>query len=162
MPRRTAHYEEDFFAWTQAQAALLREGKLHDLDVANLAEEIESLGKRDRREVGSRLEVLVRHLLKWHYQPQGRQTSHSWYDSIVEQRRELALVLDDSPSLRRQVPELLATGYARGRRQASHDTGLPLTTFPAECPWTPAQVLDDDFWPEVPQEGGQDTTDIRP
>jgi hypothetical protein len=87
-------------------------------------------------------------LLKWHYQPSGRQTSHSWYDSIVEQRRELGLVLDDSTTLRNQVPELLAKGYARGRRKASHDTGLPLTTFPEGCLWTPEQILDDDFWPE--------------
>ena len=148
-------YDDDFYAWTQAQAALLREEKASALDYQNLAEEIESLGKRDRREVGSRLEVLVMHLLKWHYQPNGRQTSRSWYDSIVEQRRELGLVLDDSATLRHQVPDLLAKGYGRGRRKASHDTGLPLETFPEACPWTAEQVLDDDFWPQRdPSDGG--------
>ena len=145
-PVRT-QYEEDFYAWTQLQAALLREGKASALDYQNLAEEIESLGKRDRREVASRLEVLVMYLLKWRYQPSRRETSHSWYDTVVEQRRELGLVLDDSPTLRHEVPDLLAKHYPKSRRKASHDTGLPLSTFPAVCPWTPEQVLDDDFWP---------------
>src|SRR5437899_8828663 len=82
MPPNTDLYEQDFYAWTQQQAALLREGKMHELDLANLAEEIESVGRSDKRELGNRLEVIVMHLLKWRYQPEGRQESHSWEDTI--------------------------------------------------------------------------------
>jgi hypothetical protein len=139
-------YEQDFFEWSQTTAALIRAGTWDDLDREALAEEIESLGKRDRRELGSRLQTLVMHLLKWGYQPAER--SGSWRGTIRTARREITAVLDDSPSLRRQVPGMLTTGYADARLDASDDTGLPLVTFPDTCPWTPAQVLDADFWPE--------------
>jgi hypothetical protein len=144
-------YDADFYTWTQQQAALLREGKVHALDLVNLAEEIESLGKSDRRALGSHLEGLVMHLLKWYYQPSGRQMGHSWLTSITNHRRDIARIVDDSPSLRRQVPELLAQEYRHSRKAASLETGLPLSTFPEACPWTPEQVLDEDFWPEEPR-----------
>ena len=143
----TSLYDSDFYAWTQEQAALLRDGKMKALDLANLAEEIESLGKSDRRALASHLRGLVMHLLKWHYQPSGRQTGQSWRTSINNHRRDIQAIVDDSPSLRRQVPDLLAREYARSRRDASDETGLPLATFPDTCPWTPEQVLDEDFWP---------------
>ena len=95
-------YEQDFFEWSQTTAALIRAGTWDDLDREALAEEIESLGKRDRRELGSRLQTLVMHLLKWGYQPAER--SGSWRGTIRTARREITAVLDDSPSLRRQVP----------------------------------------------------------
>jgi hypothetical protein len=139
-------YEQDFFAWSQTTAALIRAGKWDDLDRDALAEEVESLGKRDRRELGSRLQTLVMHLLKWRYQPSER--SGSWRGTIRTARREIAAVLADSPSLRRQVPGMLMTGYADARLDASDDTGLPLATFPDTCPWTPEQVLDAECWPE--------------
>lgn len=141
-------YDTDFYAWTQAQAAALAAGKASDLDWANLAEEIESLGKRDRRGLGSHLQGLVMHLLKWRYQPSGRQTDHSWLTSINNHRDAMWDILDDSPSLRLQVPVLIAQRYHRARRTASHETGLPLSTFPAVCPWTAEQVLDEDFLPD--------------
>jgi Domain of unknown function DUF29 len=144
-------YDADFYTWTQQQAALLRDGKVHELDLANLAEEIESLGKSDRRALGSHLRGLVMHLLKWHYQSSGRQTGHSWRTSINNHRRDIHAIADDSPSLRRQVPDLLAREYPRSRRDASDETGLPLATFPEACPWTPEQVLDEDFWPAEPR-----------
>ena len=83
-------YDEDFYAWTQQQATLLRKGAVQDLDLANLAEEIESLGKSQQHVLESRLEKLVLHLLKWHYQPSGRVTGHSWYSTIAEHRRQIA------------------------------------------------------------------------
>jgi hypothetical protein len=141
-------YDTDFYQWTQEQAALLRDGKMEALDLANLAEEIESLGKSDRRALGSHLRGLVMHLLKWRYQPSGRQTGHSWRTSINNHRRDIHAIVEDSPSLRRQAPEVLAREYPRSRRDASDETDLPLTTFPDTCPWTPEQVLDEDFWPE--------------
>jgi len=148
MRTNTERYEQDFYAWTQEQAALLRAGAVHDLDVINLAEEMESLGKSDRRALGSHLRNLVFHLLKWHAQPAGRHPGTSWRASIRNARAEIVVLLDDSPSLRREVAGLLARWYPLAREDASDETDLPLATFPEACPWTPEQILDTTFWPE--------------
>ncbi len=142
-------YDEDFSLWTQQQAALLREGKWQALDYANLAEEIESVGRSDKRELSNRLKMLVMHLLKGWYQPDVRQTGHSWADTIWEQRGQIAAILEDSPSLRHEVATRLAQHYPAARRQASRDTRLPETSFPATCPWSVEQLLDEEFWPEA-------------
>ncbi len=149
MSVKTPLYEADFYAWTQHQAALLRKNTWDELDAANIAEELESLGRRDKRELGSRLQVLLVHLLKWRYQPERREYGHSWYDTIVEQREQIGDLLADSPSLRTQVPDLLLLRYARARRRALHDTGLPEEGVPQACPWTVEQVLDETFWPDA-------------
>jgi len=148
MSTNAALYDQDFFAWTQTTAALIRGGKWYDLDPASVAEEIESLGKSDRRTLGSHLKNLVLHLLKWHYQPASRQPGHSWRQSIRNARAEIAVLLEDSPSLRQAVPLLLARWYPLARQDAADETGLLLATFPEVCPWTAAQVLDAEFWPE--------------
>lgn len=142
-----SNYDTDFYEWTQHQAAALAAGHFSELDLANLAEEIESLGRSDRRQLGSRLEVLLMHLLKWLYQPEIRETGHSWESTIIEQRGRIEDLLADSPSLRRQVPDLVARHYTRARRLAHGETRLSLETFPKTCPWTVEQILDDDFWP---------------
>ena len=139
-------YDTDFYQWTQQQAAALASADVRKLDWLNLAEEIESLGKRDRRALGSALDIIVLHLLKVVYQPE--RTSRRWYSSITEHRRRVRRDLADSPSLRRQVADLITDAYASVRRQTAQETGLPLETFPVECPWTAEQVLDDDFLPE--------------
>lgn len=148
MRTKAALYEQDFYAWTQEQAALLREGAVHELDLVHLAEEIESLGISQRHALASHLKNLVMHLLKWHLQPSMRQTGHSWQSSIINARDEIAIILEDVPSLRQEVSGFLARRYPAARRLAQSETGLPLTTFPEACPWTPEQVLDTDFWPE--------------
>ncbi len=140
-------YDTDFFEWTQHQATALAAGHVSELDLANLAEEIESLGKRDRRGLRNRLQVLLMHLLKWSYQPERRQTGHSWSSTIWEQRGRIAHIVEDSPSLRRQVPDMMAQDYARVRQRTRDETGLPLDTFPESCPWTAEQILDETFWP---------------
>jgi hypothetical protein len=145
----TPLYEEDFYAWTQHQAALLRAEKWGELDSTNLAEELESLGRRDRRELGSRLQVLVMHLLKWRYQPEGRQHGQSWRQTIRTQRTEIQALLADSPSLRPTVSQILAQRYPDARVDALDETGLPDVTLPQACPWTPAQILDASFWPDA-------------
>lgn len=148
MPSKTDLYDQDFYTWTQVQAAALRDGKAEALDWTNLAEEIESLGKSDRRALRSHLEGLVMHLLKWRYQPAGRETGHSWYSSTIRaHRNEIDAIFEDSPSLQLAVPGLLARRYRSARQDASMETRLPLATFPESCPWTPAQLLDEDFWP---------------
>jgi Domain of unknown function DUF29 len=148
------HYDEDFYAWTQHQATILR-GVLcpRELDALNLAEEIEDLGKSHRRELRSRLRVLVMHLLKWRYQPEGRMDSHSWEDTIREQRKEIEDALEDSPSLRQAVGPYLLKDYGYAKDRTARQTGLRLETFPEACPWTAEQVLDMDFWPEVKVQG---------
>jgi hypothetical protein len=142
-------YDQDFYAWTQAQAALLRDGKVQALDLAHLAEEIESVGVSERRALGSHLKQLTLHLLKWAYQPSGHQTGHSWRSSIRNARDEIDAIVEYSPSLRREVPALLVRWYPAAVRLASDETGLPLETFPPVCPWQAEQVLDADFWPEA-------------
>jgi len=142
-------YDDDFYRWTQTQAALLREEKAADLDYINLAEEIESLGKRDRRELSNRLERLLQHLLKWRYQPERRMQDRSWERTIREQRRRLELLLADSPSLRREVPMFVEAAYPHARVLAFAETRLPESVLPATCPWTVDQVLGEDFWPDA-------------
>ena len=147
MPTHGQHYDQDFYIWTQEQAALLREGAWQDLDVSNLAEEIESLGKNDRRALGSHLRNLMLHLLKWHYQTREEDPSTSWRSSIRNARAEIAVLLEDSPSLRRTVPGLITRWYGLARQDAADETRLPLATFPTTCPWPPEQILDENFWP---------------
>lgn len=140
-------YDTDFYEWTQHQAAALAAGHVSELDLANLAEEIESLGRRDRRALGSRLDVLVMHLLKWRYQPERRISGRSWESTMIEQRRRIRRLLRESPSLRSEVPGMIEEEYLDIRRQAAAETGLPLTMFPDTCPWTVEQILDSTFLP---------------
>jgi hypothetical protein len=146
MPRNCVDYEEDFYAWTVEQARLLRSGELTSIDVANIAEEIESLGRSDKRAIESRLTVLLMHLLKW--QIQSKMRSQSWSGTILEQRRRIEKLLRESPSLRASIDEALAEAYSDAREAASNETGLPETDFPTECPFTAEQVLSRSFLPE--------------
>ena len=141
-------YAQDFFAWTQTTAALIRDGKWHAVDTESVAEEVESLGRSEWNALESRLEKLVLHLLKWRYQPEKRVRGHSWEDTIREQRRRLSRLLSHNPSLRPMVTTVLAESYLYVRQRAQFQTRLPLANFPETCPWTPEQVLDADFWPE--------------
>ena len=104
------------------------------------------MGKNDKRELLSRLEELLLHLLKWRYQPQQR--GSSWAISIAKQRDGLADLLEDSPSLKPQLMAQFDKAYWRARRYASQETSLPITLFPATCPFTVEQAMDDQFWPE--------------
>jgi len=144
MSTETPLYDEDFYRWTQYQAALLRAGKWQELDYANLAEEIESLGTWDKRDLEQRLEGLLIQLLTWWAKPEDR--CGRWQSTIRIQRDELELLLRDSPSLEAQVPVLLAEVYSHAREVVLEDTGL--YTLPEGCPFTPDQVLSADFWPE--------------
>jgi Domain of unknown function DUF29 len=143
-------YKTDFYAWVRQQANLLRSEELEKLDLPNLIEELEAMSLRDRRELTSRLIVLLMHLLKWHYQStlHSRSQPRSWLNTITTQRHKIELVLDDSPSLRRELEERLEYAYPRARLQASQETGIELVTFPATCPYTLTQILDDTFFPD--------------
>lgn len=146
MSGNTVDYEEDFYAWTVEQARLLRAGELSGIDVENIAEEIESMGRSDRREINNRLIVLLVHLLKWQLQPQMQ--SKSWSATIRELRRKVEELLSELPSLRPTVPEILPQAYAEAREDAQEETGLGETAFPETCPFTPEEVLSRGFLPE--------------
>jgi hypothetical protein len=142
-------YDADFYQWTQAQAEALRTKNLAALDLEHLAEEIESLGIRDRRAIASQLERLLLHLLKWAYQPLAHERyGASWRTSIRQARRAIADLIEESPSLRDYPSERLAVAYLRARERASEQTFLPVQCFPETCPWPIERVLDLDFWPE--------------
>lgn len=150
MARNSAAYDGDFYAWTQEQASLLRSGQFSQIDIENVAEELESMGRSDKREIASRLEVLLVHLLKWQVQEGFR--SRSWSGTIREQRGRIEDLLEESPSLRPLVRQIRPALYARARRVASSETGLPARMFPTRCPFTADQVLAPDF---LPEEGGK-------
>jgi hypothetical protein len=128
------------------QAALLREGHLHELDVANLLEEIEGMARQDKKAIKRNLIVLLTHLLKFEFQPEQR--SSGWRGSIVEHRRRLRDDFEESPSLRPYAAEVFARAYADAREQASAETGLPLRSFPRTSPYTLEQTLDPKFLPD--------------
>lgn len=138
-------YEKDFFAWANEQAALLRSGKLAAADIEHIAEEIESMGKTEKRELINRLTVLLAHLLKWKFQPSRR--GASWEATILTQRLDITDHLADNPSLKAKLAEFLVTAYKRGSLEAVTETNLPKQTFPPECPWTFEQIMAEDFWP---------------
>lgn len=143
---RTVAYDQDFVEWTRHTAALLRQGRFDAVDVARVAEEVEDMGKRDRRSVESRLEVLLAHLLKWQWQPERR--SGSWRATVRTQRNRLELTLRDSPSLRAEVAAMIGRGYPKAVAVAADQTGVPAARFPRRCPFTATQVLDERFFPE--------------
>jgi hypothetical protein len=138
-------YEDDLFAWTQEQAALLRAHAADAIDWENIAEEIDSMGGRDRRELESRLAVILLHLLKWQAQPSLR--GSSWRKTLRTQRREIRKLLSQSPSLRREVPDMIREAYADAVKDAIDETGLHANAFPAACPHTLDEVLDEDHLP---------------
>jgi len=138
-------YETDFFRWTQEQAALLRAGEASAIDWKNVAEEIDSLGRRDRREIGSRLKVLIAHLLKWQFQPEKR--SKSWMQTIGAQRQEITLIIDDSPSLRPSIGSLIEARYSGAVDMAAYQTKRETSAFPRACPYSADEILAADFWP---------------
>jgi hypothetical protein len=139
-------YDQDFYAWANEQAALLRSGNLSAADIGNIAEEIESMGRSEKRELVNRLTVLLLHLLKWQFQPSHRGVS--WEATIEVQRRDLTDHLKDNPSLKSSLPEITGRAYGNARIEAAAETRLGRKTFPESCPWSFDQIMDEEFWPE--------------
>lgn len=138
-------YETDFVEWIDATVQQLKERRFTELDLDNLIEEMESLGKRDKRELQSRLIVLLSHLLKYKYQPEKR--SNSWVATIAEQRRQMLLILQDSPSLKHYLVDIFEKCYATARKDAARETQLAVDSFPEICPFTLENILDEDWFP---------------
>ena len=142
---KNSFYDQDFYAWTLQQAEALRNYQPGWMDWENAAEELESMGKRDRREVESRVGVILMHLMKWKWQS-GKRTS-SWQSTIITQRKDLAKVLEQSPSLKQVALDSVTSEWGDARRLASVETGLPESAFPETPEWDFAKVLAD-WWPE--------------
>jgi hypothetical protein len=138
-------YEADFAAWSEEQSRRLRQIHIPGLDMENIAEEIESLSRRDKREIANCLRVLLVHLLKWRYQPD--LTGRSWRSTIFVQRRKIADLLQESPSLRPSIEDQIADQYANAVSDAALETGLFEDSFPEVCEWATDQVLSREFLP---------------
>ena len=141
-------YETDFYAWTQQQAKLLKHREWSQLDLPNLIEEIESLGKQQRAELRNRLSILIGHLLKWEYQVSKR--SRSWVNTICIQRIDILELLKENLSLKPYLQEALQTAYVKGMLLASTETNLPRKTFPENCPYGLEDIFSDHFYPGEP------------
>ena len=146
----TALYDKDFYLWTIQNANLLREGRLTEIDIENIAEELESMGRSEKRELLNRLAVLIAHLIKWKYRLSiDGEISGSWDGTIIEQRRKLKRLLKENPSLQSLLNiENLHDVYGDALAIVRKDTGRKSSLFPDKCPFTFEQILSDDFYPE--------------
>ena len=146
-------YQTDYSAWALRHAELLRAGRYAELDLEHLLEELSDMSKSDRRELESRLLILLAHLLKWEYQyamlsERWREfKGDSWRETIIEQRMRLAKLLKQSPGLKTLLPEAITAAYADAIQLASDETGLALDTFPSDCLYTLEQLLDKAYYP---------------
>jgi hypothetical protein len=139
-------YERDFYTWANEQAALLRAGALDRADIDNIAEEIESMGRSEKRQLESRLTVLLTHILKWQYQPARR--GKSWLRTIEQQRRRLTRHLGENPGLKSQFDSAILAAYDDARFQTEKETDLDIASFPLNCPYSFDQLMDDTFLPD--------------
>jgi hypothetical protein len=144
----TVQIERDFYGWCLDQASALRKRRASSLDWEHLAEELETMGAQEKREVKKELKRLLVHLLKMRHQSTELRGHHSWRKTIREAREEIADLLDASPGLfAGKRDEFLKTAYERARVQASDDTRLPPDSFPPRCQWSYEQIMRDDFFP---------------
>ena len=139
-------FDQDYSLWLEKTVRLLREGQWHGVDLEELVEEIEAMGRSEKRAVKSNLIVLLMHLLKIKYQPEKR--TESWRFTIVEHRRRLLLLFEDSPSLKGYFVEVFDFCYSAARQDAAVETRLPIKTFPAQSPFSVDQVLDINYLSE--------------
>ncbi|MFP4247185.1 MAG: DUF29 domain-containing protein [Halochromatium sp.] len=148
-------YDLDYPTWAAKTAELLRQGRFSELDLDHLVEELDDMGKSQRHELVSRLRILLAHLLKWQFQY--RQLSErwaeyegkSWRNTLIEQRLALGYLLDEYPGLKGKLNEAVNKAYPQAIELAARESELPVKTFPATCPYTQAQILDPDFYPDV-------------
>lgn len=146
-------YENDLYQWALTNARLLRSGQFKKIDIQHIADELEDMGKRERKELKSQLNRLILHLLKWQFQPEKRTTqsgteNRSWRDSIINSRKEIEDILDDSPSLRQNIPDLMEKLYPECVKSAIQETKLRPEVFPKTVPFTQEQIFSESFWPE--------------
>jgi hypothetical protein len=139
-------HDRDFYAWTLQQANLLREGRLSEADIVHIAEELESMGASERRELTNLLAVLIAHLLKWQFQPELR--GNSWRNTIDVQRFDVKELLEENPTLVAKLNERMERAYSKSLLLAVRETGLSKQMFPPVCPFNAEQLLSEDYWPQ--------------
>lgn len=142
----TITYQQDYHAWTQHTAELIRQGRFAEIDGEHVAEELEDRGASKERELENRLGILLAHLLKWRYQPERR--GASWEATIKEQRQRVARLLRKNPSLKADLEETHRDASSDARLIARRETGLPEAVFPQDCPYSWEQTSGD-YWPEL-------------
>ena len=142
---KTNLYDKDYYLWLEETIQLLQEGRLTDLDIFNLIEEIKDMGRSEKNALESNLIVLLMHLLKWKYQPE--EQSGSWRGSIREHRRRILKAFNNSPSLKRYFEVVFDESYQEARKQAADETELSLNTFPKNCPFKIEEILDPEYLP---------------
>lgn len=136
-------YDNDVCEWSKTQSKLILDKRWDELDIDNIAEEIESLGKSYRRALRSQISRLLMHMLKLRYQPNMQTDSNSWQRSITQARRDIARLVNESPSLRREVEGGIKDEYDSAREDAAFETCLDEKVLPKECPWTVSEILED-------------------
>lgn len=139
-------YEKDFYGWAKENAELLRQKKFEEIDVEHLAEEIESMGESEKHQLESRFEILMAHLLKWHYQPEAR--SNSWQGTIKEQRYRISRLIEKNPSLKTKQQVIFDEAYKGAVYIASSEMRVNELQLPEVCPFSLEQCLDESFLPE--------------
>ncbi len=139
-------YDKDFYSWTQEQAELLKHGRFSELDIDNLIEEVETMGRSEKRELESRLTVLLLHLLKWKYQDVRQR--RSWVLSIIEQRLKFEETLEENPGLKSKLDDILKKAYRYAVIEASKETKISIKIFPKLCPWELDKITDSEFYPD--------------
>lgn len=142
-------YQEDYYGWLQDNAQLIREKRFSEIDAENIVEELESMGKSEKRELSNRLTILLMHLLKWQYQTVKHSTS--WRNTIAVQRIDIRELLEDSPSLRNEILDKIEIAYEKAKLAAEIETGIEKQKFPADCPFSFEQILDEEFLPNEPK-----------
>jgi len=154
MSNLASEYERDFDSWIQQHITLLKQGRVNEIDVEHLIEELEDMGKSNRRELSNRFVPLIAHLLKWQYQYKqlqdrwGSFTGGSWKGTITEQRTKIAKIFKQNPSLKSNLQDVIQEAYPDALEITVDETGLSESTFPDSCPYTVEQLLDKKFYPE--------------
>ena len=139
-------YGSDYLQWIETTVEKLQSQDYATIDWENLIDEIADMGRSERRSLKSNLIVILVHLLKWQFQQERR--TGSWEGSIIEHRRRVKEALSESPSLKPYLQSIFAESYTQAVKQAKAETGLPLETFPVQCPYELTEVTDDEFLPE--------------
>ncbi|TAF07622.1 MAG: DUF29 domain-containing protein [Nostocales cyanobacterium] len=141
-------YDQDFYLWLQTTANLLESNKFDELDIENLIEEINSMGRSEKKELKSRLITLIEHLLKLEYwQLEKENNARGWRNTVAEQRLQIELTLEDSPSLRNMLDDIFEECYQKARQYILKRYQLSLNLFPENPPFSVMDVLNADYLP---------------
>ena len=138
-------YEKDYYLWLKTTVEQLKQGNLSAVEINYLIEELESMGRKEKSALSSNLQILLMHLLKYKYQPEKR--SNSWRFTIFEHRDRLIELFEESPSLKPYFKEVMNKCYEKARKKAAIETGMDISLFPTDLPFTVEEILDTEYLP---------------